>query len=229
MATFGSKYGLGAATTVHHVEQRSEEWLELRKMRVTGSNVAAASGRSFLKTPNMLAVEMRSNSRPTAPNEHMLRGTRLEPEAEEVYKRRVRPVRVCHYGFVTSRLHPDLGYSPDGVAWFTGQSSPGNIPSETPRLLEIKCPSKATYALRNEHYDQVQMGMELLDLESCDLAIYNPDADSVDFTGSRCELEMKKISIANYPHMLVLTVPRDRRHWKLLSSLVDDFFNGFMR
>ncbi|KAG0419896.1 hypothetical protein HPB47_003809 [Ixodes persulcatus] len=112
-------------------------------------------------------------------------GKRCEPKARQKYEA-TREVEVFTCGLIVSPSNPWLGCSPDGVLFDGGRPA---------KLLEIKCPTKGQtmsakallatcdflrrddagiYMLkeRHTHYAQVQLGMALLDVRTCDLVVY---------------------------------------------------------
>lgn len=117
-------------------------------------------------------------------------GKRSEPKARQKYEA-TRQVQVFTCGLIVSPSNPWLGCSPDGVLFDGGRPA---------KLLEIKCPTKGqtmsaeallatcdflekddagiyTLKVRHTHYAQVQLGMALLDVRTCDLVVY-ADFDS---------------------------------------------------
>ncbi|CAN7994121.1 unnamed protein product [Ixodes pacificus] len=105
-----------------------------------------------------------------------------------------RQVQVFTCGLIVSPSNPWLGCSPDGVLFDGGRPA---------KLLEIKCPTKGQtmsakallatcdflqkddagiYMLKvhHTHYAQVQLGMALLDVRTCDLVVYADFDNSIE-------------------------------------------------
>lgn len=112
------------------IEQRSEEWYELRKARITGSKIGAILGLSPFATPEDVMRDMvrdyhgaEKEFKGNIATEH---GTRNEPNALADYIMET-GAEVTEAPFV---VHPEfdwLGASPDG---YVGDD----------KLIEIKCP-----------------------------------------------------------------------------------------
>jgi putative phage-type endonuclease len=161
------------------MEQRSKEWYEARKGKLTGSNIGAALGLNPWKKPEDLIRQMvrdyhgaESEFTGNIATEY---GTLHEPLATMDYMGLTGNfVEEC--GFF---VHPDynwLGASPDGL-----------ISDEL--LIEIKCP----FGLRNKekpefktadeqphYYAQMQIEMAVTGRKSCDFYQWSKHCDSVE-------------------------------------------------
>lgn len=144
-----------------NIEQGTEEWLELRKNKVTGSMALP-----FLKTKNPKYYEFPKDYGFTG-NKYTRRGHRLEPEAIELYEQ-IRGVKVKHTGFVTNDLYPGAGYSPDGYL----DDRTIEVKSFMPKhhLAAIKRPDLSTLA-------QCYFGQLVLEKDKTDLLYYCPRAE----------------------------------------------------
>jgi len=117
-------------------EQGSNEWFAARLGRpsasmfskfITSAGKASTSADSYI---NELIAERLTGLRvPIYVNEHMERGTRLEPEAREMYEF-VTDQKVTEYGFILDDSE-EFGCSPDGMVGEDGG-------------IEIKCPADST-------------------------------------------------------------------------------------
>ena len=110
------------------MKQRSNEWFEARKGKLTASNFGAALGISPYKSRNKLFKEMRGDSEPFKGNEMTAYGQEMEPVAIDDYECETGNL-VQEVGFI---LHPDnsmIGASPDGLIGDNGS-------------IEVKCPWK---------------------------------------------------------------------------------------
>lgn len=157
------------------MEQRSEEWFQVRCGRVTGSRIGdlmaktksgySASRKNYLA---QIVVETLTQT-PTESfsNAAMQWGTDTEPFAREAYEMATGHI-VEETGFV---LHPDIelaGASPDGLVGADG-------------LLEIKCPNTATHIetllsekIERKHLLQMQWQMACTERDWCDFVSYDP-------------------------------------------------------
>lgn len=148
------------------MEQRTKEWFQARKNRITGSSVGAILGLSPFQTPDdvmrRMVREYWNQPSEFTGNIATEYGTLNEPNALEDYKLETSN-DVKEVGFI---LYSDwLGASPDGV-----------ISDE--KLLEIKCP----YGMRHNqdpdefkpikeqmhYYAQMQVQMMCTGATSCD-------------------------------------------------------------
>jgi hypothetical protein len=94
---------------------------------ITSAGKASTSADSYI---NELIAERLTGLRvPIYVNEHMERGTRLEPEAREMYEF-ITDQKVTEYGFILDDSE-EFGCSPDGLVGEDGG-------------IEIKCPADST-------------------------------------------------------------------------------------
>jgi len=145
-------------------EQRTEAWFSERRP-ITGSRIATALGESPWNKPEDLIRELvRANhgeSREFEGNIATQWGTDHEYEAVSMYESSTGNLVTKH----NISIHPDhdfISYSADGIA--------GDV------LLEVKAPfsQKIPTEVPNHYWLQVQLGMEVLDLESCDFYYWTP-------------------------------------------------------
>lgn len=155
---------------IHEMEQRSTEWHEIRKGKMTASNAQtiAANGKgletyifSILAEKYSTAVEAGYMSA------DMVRGVELEEQARMTYEMERSPVRTV--GFV--EMDEYFGCSPDGLVGEDGG-------------IEIKCPNDTNYfrllvngekAIDAKYLWQVQMCMLVAERKWWDLVFYNPN------------------------------------------------------
>lgn len=106
------------------IEQGSDEWLQLRKGKITASKIAVIMGLSPYQTPKMLWEEELGFRNPQKATSYMQRGLDIEDEAREFFKKQsgieVAPVVLFH------PENPKFMASLDGICWASGT------------LLEIK-------------------------------------------------------------------------------------------
>jgi putative phage-type endonuclease len=117
------------------VEQRSEQWHDLRRGMVTASTVAqlltptlkvASNDTSRAVTTALVAERITGVTEPTFTSDDMWRGVLHEPIARDYYSQHHAPA--SEYGFMARQFDRfEIGLSPDGVVGDDG-------------LIEIKCP-----------------------------------------------------------------------------------------
>lgn len=107
------------------IAQRSEEWHQARKFRLTGSDFAAAIGISPYKSRQALWREKTGRERPFEGNEITIWGEINESNAISQFE--IETGHIVHpAGFMVHPSHDWLGVSPDGLV--------------TDGCVEVKCP-----------------------------------------------------------------------------------------
>lgn len=165
-------------------------WHQIRQYRITGSRCYSLFTyyTTSIKTDVQWAHEASKYFWPKSfSNKFIKLGIKYENIAIELYKNDTKQ-KIVSCGFVTSYNYPWLGYSPDGIIV--------NNLNELIKLVEVKCPypscttdsqnfiEKINYISKNadgsftlnkkdKYYAQVQLGLVLLNLNSCDFIIYN--------------------------------------------------------
>lgn len=138
-------------------DQRSDAWFKLRGNLLTASDVAAAIGMNFFKTPEALIAE-KCGYKKFYGNADTERGNRLEDSVRDMYDS-MNNTKTYEIGLLVHEEHTWLGGSPDGV-------------TEDGILIEIKCPKKISNKIPDYYYPQVQILLEIMDLEECDFIQY---------------------------------------------------------
>lgn len=147
------------------VIQNSAEWHELRRTRLTASEISTVLANPAKAVRDYIAKTLgRSTFKGNAATEY---GHEAEPLAADWFARtagvEVRPV-----GFVIDHHDPRLGCSPDRLFL---------TPDFEERLLEIKCPHSrdipATFY--REHWEQVQFQMGVTGIHRATLLYWAPD------------------------------------------------------
>jgi len=140
------------------IEQRSEEWYNVRQQLITASDFAQALGKGKFGTKNQFYKNKcgyESNAIDfTIPA--LQWGVRYEEVANMFYQYKMNVV-VYEFGILR---HPDINYigaSPDGI-------------SDMGIMLEIKCPwkRKKTDTIPEQYYYQIQGQLEVCNLDECD-------------------------------------------------------------
>lgn len=145
---------------MYDCEQRSPEWFELRKNKVTGSNAHILLRRGLWEALDANKIKK------IKPNYFMIRGQLLENDAVELYSKLYdRDVLVP--GFVTNDKYYNAGASPDGIA--------GDILIEVKAFNSSKMLGIDIDNLPFEVMAQLQFNMMICELDKADLVLYNPD------------------------------------------------------
>ena len=154
---------------IYNFEQRTEDWYNIRKGKITASNADTiiANGKG-LETYiyNLMAEYYSSAEKENYINADMQRGIDLEPEARlefEFYT----DLDVQEIGFI--EYNEFIGVSPDGLIGDDG-------------LIEIKCPNDSVYFklllsdnIKPEYIAQMQMQLYVTDRQYCYFVSYNPN------------------------------------------------------
>jgi putative phage-type endonuclease len=143
-------------------EQRSKEWYEMRRDKLTASSLAAAIGKCHFTSREELILN-KIEEQPYESNPITEWGVKYEDIAiafyEEMYN-----VKVLDFGMVPHPTFEAFGASPDGICDDTGNDE------YVGRMVEIKCPPKRKFTKTvPPHYGmQVQGQLEVCDLDECD-------------------------------------------------------------
>ncbi len=189
------------------MEQGSQEWLDIRKGKVTASRVAdiiaktkTAYSASRAKYAGDLVIERLTGGSPERyTNAAMAWGTEVEPQARAAYEFN-RAETVEQIAFVPHPTIGDSGASPDGLVGKNG-------------LLEIKCPETHTHietllggSVPGKYVTQMMWQMACTGRKWCDFVSYDPRMpESMRFFCQRvhrddamiAELEREVISFLN--------------------------------
>lgn len=134
--------------------QGSEEWLNLRKTKITATDSAVIMGANPWKTKNRLYLEKTTDMPLPPPNERMQRGIDLEPIARELF--------IIQTGI---NVKPKVVVKDWTMASLDGISECGK------HIVEIKCPSESYHigAIRGGipaiYYPQLQHQMYVCDVQ----------------------------------------------------------------
>lgn len=162
---------------IEDIEQGTEEWLELRRGKITASRIkevlAKGRGNAPSKTRQsymyqLIAERLTGEIEDSYTNKYMEWGNEWEPSARAAYQLK-NDLMVRQVAFV--KLNDDIGVSPDGLVEGNG-------------LLEIKCPKTTTHIdwylkgkCPSEHYPQVQAQMWVAGSDWCDFVSFDPRID----------------------------------------------------
>lgn len=154
---------------IYNFEQRTEDWYNFRKGKMTASNADTiiANGKG-LETYiyNLMAEYYSSAEKENYINADMQRGIDLEPEAKIEFQFYT-GLDIKEVGCV--ELNEYILASPDGLIGDDG-------------LIEIKCPNDSIYFklllsnnIKPEYIAQMQMQMYVTDRQYCYFVSYNPN------------------------------------------------------
>ena len=143
-------------------DQRTPEWYDMRKKRLTASSLASAIGKDHFTSRDELIL---SKLEPKQYESNAITewGVKYEDVAimfyEELYN-----VKVLDFGLVPHPEFDAFGASPDGICDDTGNLE------YIGRMVEIKCPPKRKFtATVPPHYKMQVLGqLEVCDLDECD-------------------------------------------------------------
>ena len=143
-------------------EQRSPEWYEMRKDKLTASSLASAIGHDHFQSRDELLLS-KIEDKPYEANPITEWGVKYEDVAiafyEELYN-----VKILDFGMIPHPTFAAFGASPDGICDGTGNDE------YVGRMVEIKCPPKRkfTKTVPPHYLMQVQGQLEVCDLDECD-------------------------------------------------------------
>lgn len=176
---------------IHKIEQRSDEWFELRLGKLTASKAQAiGTAGKGLETLcyEKVAESLTNRQAPGFTNVDMERGNELEAMARNAYELET-GLLVEQVGFV--ELSEWVGCSPDGLVGEGG-------------LLELKCKNDVNFlkflitkGIDTAHVWQMQMQMWVTDRKWCDYAVFNDGYDQqlVVVRVERDDAKIEKIKI----------------------------------
>lgn len=179
------------------IEQRTDEWREIRSGRITGTDAAvltvkgeSSSGLGkgaetalFLKGA-MLITDFQKRE---FEKYETIVGNEREPDAIAMYEEMIFPESVTPCGFVS--LGDYFGFSPDGLVGDNG-------------LIEVKCPQAPEYLhyiitrlIIPKYICQMQWGMWVSGRKWCDHVVYNPEFGGYPIDVTRIERDEKMMQI----------------------------------
>lgn len=171
-----------------NAEQGTDEWLEGRKGRVTGSVAGPLTGHSSFKTPEEMGkvvAGMAEAEHDEKSKQAMAHGNKYEPHARQWYEKHYN-CKVKERGLCVPKWNLLIGASVDGEVFTQDGSSEG--------MIEIKCPVEMYNSIKqymdaksfgwepcknyhnhifHTHYIQCQLGMAVLGKKWCDYIVYS--------------------------------------------------------
>jgi putative phage-type endonuclease len=205
--------------------QRSQEWYELRREKLTASSLADAIGKGHFKTRDECLLDK------IEPSEYKMHpitewGVKYEDVAIEYYEYLTKS-KIRDFGLIPHPTLPIFAASPDGIC---DDSSPGEYIG---RMLEIKCPPKRVFSNKTkipEHYEmQMQGQLECCDLDECDFlqVKFEEYSSFYDYKNDANDEKQNGLTNHNYPKGCVITYQKinDKTYHylycPLLSSIED--------
>jgi exodeoxyribonuclease (lambda-induced) len=160
---------------IHHIEQRSEAWHDIRLGKFTGTRIGSLlSAKTTAKYQdaifNVVSEIITGNADEQKITDDMQTGIDLEPYAIKEYES-IFDVGVKEIGFVQpeNKFKEWVGISPDGFINSDG-------------MIEIKCPKSKTHLkyieqnkLPSIYKSQVQSQLWICEKEYCDFMSYVPE------------------------------------------------------
>lgn len=142
------------------VAQRSQEWFDMRKNRLTASDLAQAMNKGKFGTKQQL-LSKKAFPESAAPfpssNPALQWGVMFEPMASRCYAQRHHDVRIFEFGLIPHKDMCCFGASPDGI-------------TEHGIMLEFKCPlrRKIDGHIPEQYEIQMQGQMSVCGMHECD-------------------------------------------------------------
>lgn len=184
---------------IQNAPQRSPEWFQAREGRVSGSIIASITGENpFTKQDALLREKLWGEFKGNAATRY---GTWNEPVAEYMHlewlRKKDKKVKLQFPGLMVNQKFFWLSYSPDGIV----EQDCGTF-----RLAEYKCPYKKSLyrpkcsgepSIPIYYRSQIQYGMKILDLQSCDFLVWTPNLTRVENYArddKYCTWMMKKVN-----------------------------------
>lgn len=154
---------------IHNFEQKSDEWFDFRKGKLTASNATSigACGAGLKTYARNIAMELCGIEKKQITNSDIERGNEYEPLAITSYEFEFN-VEIKQVGCITNDLYFNVCVSPDGLIGDDGG-------------LEIKARNNEKhFALicgdeSDIPFNQIQMSLLVSELKWWDFASYNPN------------------------------------------------------
>lgn len=162
------------------IPQRSDEWFQLRRGRITGSMCDSLTGNNRFQSRDQLVCEkagMPTDFKGNAATQH---GVDNEDVAIRLYEGQTGR-KVFELGLTQHPTIDILAHSPDGISL-----APTSSTTDTdPLLLEVKCPYTREIkpgVVPKYYMGQLQLGMYVFDVKAADFVQYKPAPFVLDVT-----------------------------------------------
>lgn len=183
-------------------EQRTPEWFDQRKGKLTASDLDAVCGNNKYQSKTEVLFKKNGVSPPFTGNVATRHGQKYEDEAIELYCKQYNK-RSFDFGLLP---HPSIGFlagSPDGITW-------DGI------VIEVKCPLRRKIVKGEipEHYKgQVFINMEIANLDRAAFIEYKPK--ELSDTG---EIELNVVHIDRDPNWFPSILPVVEGFWSEVNT-----------
>lgn len=153
----------------HNIEQRSDEWYELRKGKLTGSNATAigANGAGLVTYCKEIVLELIGIEKEYYTNSDIERGLLLEDLALQAYSLKT-GFEVENIGFITNDKYKNTGVSPDSIIGLNGGC-------EVKARNDVKHFSLILGETKEIPFNQVQMNLMISERKWWDFISFNPN------------------------------------------------------
>ena len=141
------------------IKQRSKEWHELRKNRLTASDLGEAISKNNKSIVKKKAGLYHDNNNIIYKNlKPLVWGTMFESMAQRTYSQKNNNIIVHEFGLIPDKNLKHFGASPDGI-------------TELGVMIEIKCPISRKIIdgdIPEKYYIQIQGQLAVCELDECD-------------------------------------------------------------
>ena len=151
-------YQVQALVQLPKVPQRSPEWFDLRKNRLTASDLAQALGKGKFGTRESLLMKKAFPDKfPFLAAAALKWGTMFEDMGMRCYQQNINGVKLHDFGLIPHKEIDCFGASPDGI-------------TETGVMVEMKCPYSRICddQVPEQYYLQIQGQLATCELHYCD-------------------------------------------------------------
>ena len=139
------------------IKQRTTEWFDARKTRLTASELEDAIRDKSLKLAKKKANVVQDNTNYNA-IPALKWGTMFEDMASRCYSQQRNDISIFEFGLILDKNHPHFGASPDGI-------------NGLGIMIEIKCPFSREIKdgyIPSKYYMQMQGQLAVCQLNECD-------------------------------------------------------------
>lgn len=161
-----------------NIKQGSKEWLELRKQKITATDIGVIRGESRWSTPLELWKKKLGLMEEAAFNDDMRRGIELEPIARNIASEEL-----------FTEFQPAV-YINDDLPW--AMASLDGIDSSGKVLLEIKCPRNFSDKISDLYMSQMQWQLFVTGADLCYYCEYVQGQITIDVV-KRCNTTIKSL------------------------------------
>jgi len=179
-------------------EQRSPEWFEQRKDRLTSSDIDTVLGQNKYAKPDEVLFKKCGIAKPFMGNEATRHGQKYEDEAIEIYCKLYNK-KTKSFGLLPHPTIPWIGGSPDDI-------------THDGIVIEVKCPLRRKIVMGEIplcYQAQVKMNMEIADLDRAVFIEYRPA-----HMNPNGEMILNVVEVERDPEWVVGVLPILENFWK---------------